>query len=184
MTRLEAIPPDRQTPSQRTLYDRIVSGPRAAGPQHFALTSSDGGLQGPFNAFLLSPAVGASLERVGAAVRFETGLSDRTRELAILAVAAHWDSAFEWAAHEGVGRSVGLTSPEIDAVRRGEVPALPDEREVASAHLVAALLRGDVSDEEWARWAEPLGSAAVFELTSLVGYYATLALQMRVFRTG
>jgi 4-carboxymuconolactone decarboxylase len=29
-----------------------------------------------------------------------------------------------------------------------------------------------------------LGTAALFELTTLVGYYATLALQLRVFRVG
>jgi 4-carboxymuconolactone decarboxylase len=29
-----------------------------------------------------------------------------------------------------------------------------------------------------------LGEDGVFELTTLVGYYATLALQLRVFRVG
>jgi 4-carboxymuconolactone decarboxylase len=29
-----------------------------------------------------------------------------------------------------------------------------------------------------------LGPEGVFELTALVGYYATLALQLRVFRVG
>ena len=42
--------------------------------------------------------------------------------------------------------------------------------------------KADFTDEEWTRWAEPLGPPAVFELTTLVGYYSMLALQMRVFR--
>jgi 4-carboxymuconolactone decarboxylase len=183
MTRLPPITPEQQDPEQHALYASITGGPRAAGPQHFSLTTADGGLAGPFNAFLLSPGVGAALDRLGAAVRYETALSSRTRELAILAVAAHRGSGFEWQAHEGAGRAAGLTDVEIEVVRTGGVPDLPDRAEQAAAHLVSALLlRGDVTDEEWARWGEPLGPPAVFELTTLVGYYSMLALQMRVFR--
>ena len=184
MTRLDPIRPTEQDDAQRALHTSITGGPRADGPQHFALTTTDGALTGPFNAFLLSPGVGGALERLGAAVRYETSLTGRTRELAILAVAAHWSSTFEWTAHEAVGRVAGLTDQELGAVRRGEVPALHDPRERASAELVRCLLQGDVSDDEWARWAEPLGSTAVFELSALVGYYAALALQLRVFRAG
>lgn len=184
MTRLEPIRPEEQDEQQRALHASITGGPRANGPQHFALATPDGALRGPFNAFLLSPGLGGALERLGSAVRYETSLSDRTRELAILAVAAHWSSAFEWEAHEAVGRAAGVTDAELDALRRGEVPSLGDQEEQASAELVRCLLTGDVSDEEWRRWAEPLGEAVVFELCTLVGYYATLALQMRVFRAG
>lgn len=184
MSRLEPIRPEEQDSEQRALYASITGGPRADGPQHFALTTPDGALTGPFNAFLLSPGVGGALERLGAAVRYETSLTGRTRELAILAVAAHRSSTFEWTAHEAVGRAAGLTDEEVEAVRRGEVPDLDDPQERASAELVRCLLRGDVSDAEWARWAEPLGSRAVFELSALVGYYAALALQLRVFRAG
>lgn len=182
MSRLDAITPEEQDPEQRALYDSITGGPRAAGHQHFPLTTAEGGLTGPFNAFLVSPRVGAALEQLGAAVRYETSLSDRTRELAVLAVAAHSDSAFEWSAHEAIGRAAGLTDLEIDDVRRGQVPDLVDATERAAAHLVRAMLEGDVGDPDWERWALPLGRAVVFELSTLVGYYSTLALQMRVFR--
>ncbi len=47
--------------------------------------------------------------------------------------------------------------------------------------MTQALLRGDGSDEEWEGPAARIGPAAVFELSTLVGYYATLALQLRVF---
>jgi 4-carboxymuconolactone decarboxylase len=184
MTRLEPIRPEGQDEAQRALHASITGGPRSQGPQHFALTTPDGVLRGPFNAFLLSPGLGGALERLGSAVRHETRLSARTRELAILATAAHWSSTFEWEAHEAVGRAAGVTDAELDALRRGDVPALVDEGERAAAELVRCLLAGDVSDDDWRRWAEPLGRAVVFELCTLVGYYATLALQLRVFRVG
>ena len=41
---------------------------------------------------------------------------------------------------------------------------------------------GDLDDGAYAEAVEQLGAAGLFELLTLVGYYATLALQLRVFR--
>jgi 4-carboxymuconolactone decarboxylase len=180
--RLPALPPAVLTDEQRALYSEIAEGPRAAGPQHFALTAADGSLEGPFNAFLYSPALGHAIQRLGAAVRFETELTARTREIAILIVAARWGSAFERQAHEGVGRAIGLTEQELDEIWAGRVPDLADAHELAAAHLTFAMAHGDVSDDEWRRWGSIVGDSTAFELSTLVGYYATLALQLRVFR--
>ena len=184
MSRLEPVPPSQLGPEARRLYDAITQGPRATGPQHFALTREDGGLNGPFNAFLLSPGLGAALEGVGAALRYEGSLSARSREIAILTVAAAWDSAFERGAHEAVGRAIGLSEEEIDALRAGTVPDLADRHEAACARLAQAMTLGDVSDDMWHEDAELVGAATVFEIATVVGYYSTLALQMRVFRVG
>ena len=97
-------------------------------------------------------------------------------------MAAHWDSAFERSSHESVGRAVGLSAEEMAEIRAGRVPALNDPHERACAHLVKSMVEGDVDDEAWTSWAHVVGDAAIFELTTLVGYYATVALQMRVFR--
>jgi 4-carboxymuconolactone decarboxylase len=64
----------------------------------------------------------------------------------------------------------------------GGSSAVGDETESACLRLVSALLAGDVDDPTWSACVPPLDAAAVFELTTLVGYYSTLALQMRVFR--
>ena len=180
--RLERMPPSVLDADQAALYGEITGGPRGQGPQHFALTAPDGSLNGPFNALLLSPVLGRALQGVGAAVRYQTELSDREREIAILLVAAHWHSAFEQHAHESVGRSIGLTDDELATLRRSELPYLADEHERLCAEATLALLAGDLSDDEWEGIAVPLGNDTVFELTTLVGYYATLALQLRVFR--
>jgi 4-carboxymuconolactone decarboxylase len=175
--------PAELTEEQRALYERITGGPRAAGPQHFALTDAEGRLAGPFDALLLSPAVGTALQEVGAAVRYGSDLTDRVRELAILRVAGHWDCAFERSAHVAIGRAVGLSEPEIAAAAAGTQPDLSDPAESAALAVVEALvLRGDLGDEEYTRAVDRLGERGVFELTALVGYYATLALQLRVFR--
>lgn len=44
------------------------------------------------------------------------------------------------------------------------------------------MTQGDVTDDQWREDAELVGASTVFELTTIVGYYSTLALQLRVFR--
>lgn len=167
---------------QRRLYDAIVEGPRATGPQAFALTDADGGLEGPFNAMLLSPHLGEALQALGAAIRYGANFTDREREIAILVVAAAWDCAFERYAHEALGRLVGLTDLELAGLRRGDLRCLSDERERAIATICRALAQaGNLDDQAFATGMAVFGGELMFQLTTLVGYYATLALQLRVF---
>jgi len=183
--RLLKLPPTALDAEQRSLYDAIATGPRARGPAAFPLIDGDGGLEGPFNAFLLQLRLGQALQALGSAVRFETSLTGRAREVAILVVAAAHDSAFEWYAHAAVGRTVGLTADELDALRSSRVEVLPDEYERMVADTALALAaRGDLDDERFERAASMLGLPALFELLTLVGYYSLLALQLRVFRVG
>ncbi|WP_433146291.1 carboxymuconolactone decarboxylase family protein [Actinomadura nitritigenes] len=148
MTRKHPFRPADLDGDRLALYRSITEGPRAQGPRLLDLVSDDGVLLGLFNEFLLRPALGDALQRVGAAVRYAGSLGGRACEMAVLVVAAHWDSAFERTAHEAVGRAAGLTGAELAAI-------------AADA---------------------PLDRETVFELTTFVGYYATLAPQMRVFR--
>jgi 4-carboxymuconolactone decarboxylase len=134
MTRLPILTPADLDDQQRVLYNAIAGGPRAAGPRLFALTDAAGRLNGPFNAMLFAPEVGTALQELGTAIRYRSSLTARIREMAILAVAAHWD--------------------------------------------------GHIADPLFQRAVSLIGNQAVVELTSLVGYYATLALQLRVFRVG
>jgi 4-carboxymuconolactone decarboxylase len=181
LSRLSIGAPDSLSDEQRKLYEEIANGPRAAGPQHFALTDHRGVLTGPFNAFLLSPGLGEAVQALGAKIRYGSSLSDRVRELSILTVAAHWDSQFEWHAHEAVARSIGLDS-EIELVRHRRENDLEDAVERAALAAVRQMVAGgNLTDEEYEAAASVLGETQLFELATLVGYYSMLALQMRVF---
>jgi 4-carboxymuconolactone decarboxylase len=180
--RLPKLAPSALDDQQRALYDAITGGRRAQGPQVFRLADPEGRLEGPFNAFLLQPRLGSALQALGSSVRYDTGLGDRCREIAILVVAAHWRSDFEWYAHEAVARSVGLTDTELAAVRDGSHAALAGREGLVARTVAALLTRGDLEDAEYREAVEHLGPAGLFELLTLVGYYATLALQLRVFR--
>jgi 4-carboxymuconolactone decarboxylase len=180
--RLPKFEPPALDAEQRSLYDAIAGGRRAQGPQLFRLADADGRLEGPFNAFLLQPRLGSALQALGAAVRYDTGLDDRCREIAILIVAAHWRSDFEWHAHEAVGRAAGLGDAELAALREGRHAELAGRESVVARTAAALVTRGDLDDAEYGEAVGHLGPAGLFELLTLVGYYATLALQLRVFR--
>jgi 4-carboxymuconolactone decarboxylase len=183
--RLPVLTPDRLDSRARELYDAITTGPRSSGPQLFALTDAEGGLTGPFNAMLYAPRLGTALQELGAAIRYRTQLSARVREIAVLVVAAHWDCAFERHAHEAIGRAAGLTDDELTSLRTKGNLEVSDEGEQIAYEVARALtVRQDLTDAEYTRAADVLGPAAIVELSTLVGYYATLALQLRVFRVG
>ncbi len=183
MSRLPHLTPADLDPAQRELYDAITGGPRAAGPQAVRLVDDAGRLAGPFNAMLVAPPLGQALQGLGAAVRYRTTLSDRVREMAILAVAGRWDCDFERYAHEPLALAAGVTPEQVAALRDLTPPDLADDIERRALHVVFALLREeDLDDESYTGAVSTIGDRMVFELTALVGYYATLALQLRVFR--
>ena len=78
-----------------------------------------------------------------------------------------------------------MTDGELDALRNGEPAGLDDARErLVLATTTALASQNDLSDDEYNAARDGLGESGLFELTTLVGYYATLAVQLRVFRVG
>jgi 4-carboxymuconolactone decarboxylase len=180
--RLPALRPEDLSAEQRRLYDTLTTGPRGAAAGGIEV-AADGALAGPFNALLRHPAVGDSLQALGASLRYSGVLTDRCRELAVLLVAAHHRSRYEWHAHAPLARRAGLSDAQLEDVRTGRTPDVEDAAERTVVATVRALLaRGDLDDAAYRRAAGTLGDAALVELTALVGYYALLALQLRVFR--
>lgn len=182
MTRIHRFTPDELDERQRAVYDAIAAGPRGGGPPSVPVVDEQGRLEGPFNAMLLAPALGEALQRLGGIIRFRGALGDRARELAILTVAVHHRSGFEQRAHEILGADAGLTKSEIEAVRTGGPLDLPDAEEAAVLAVTRELLaRGELDGVAYRAAVPVLGEAGLFELTTLIGYYTLLALQMRVF---
>lgn len=182
--RLESLTPDDLTEAQRVVYDGITGGDRLKGTQHFPVVAPDGSLTGPFGIMLHAPGVGDILQQLGAAIRYRTGLTGRVREIGILLVGSALQSEYECWAHERVARAMGFTDHELDQLSRNAFQT-SDPVEQAAADLCGTLLSGgSVADDEYARHVDVLGVEAIIELTTLVGYYRTLAQLMAVFGTG
>lgn len=191
--RLRRLTPGELTDDQTAVYEAITGGPRrsAAGGTGGTggMTDAAGGLYGPFNAMLLSPPLGNALQALGAAIRYQSALSSRIREMAILTVADFHDSAFERHAHEEIALRSGLSATELARLRSAGTPSASpdqaDQTEEIALRAVRALLREhDLDDDLYAQARNVLGDEGLFELSTLVGYYSTLALQLRLFRVG
>ncbi|MEV6627881.1 carboxymuconolactone decarboxylase family protein, partial [Amycolatopsis sp. NPDC051114] len=90
--------------------------------------------------------------------------------------------AYRSNAHEPAARAAGVTDAQLTAVAARAVPDGLDAGETAALRFVLALLDGDADDVTYAECVPIIGNRVAVELTTLVGYYATLALQLRVFR--
>ena len=177
--RLEWPRPDELNPDSRAVYDAIAGGPRASAAKVFQMADEDGRLEGPFNAMLTAPALGMPLQELGASIRYRTSFTDRAREIAILAVAAHHACDYEWYAHEALGAKCGLSSEELEALKSGRSAATFSSSEALIHTTAYALItRRALTDAESAAAVAALGIEAVTELTILIGYYECLQLLM------
>lgn len=169
MSRLPTLERAQMTPAQQAVNDRIASGPR-------------GRVRGPLAAWLHSPGFAAAAHPIGEYLRWNSPLSGRIAELAILVVARHWDSDFEWYVHAPMAAKAGVPQAVVDAIGRRRSPPFDDVRDEAVYRVVNALLSDKPVDEAaFAHAREVLGIPALVELAGLAGYYSLGAFTLKLF---
>lgn len=163
-------------PEGQQLWDSII------GSRGSSVVTADGGLSGPFNAFVTAPGAGARLSALGATLRFETSIERRLSEVAIITIGARWQAEFEWWAHARMAREHGVPDAVVDAIGRGEDPPFEadDERAV---HAVARQLgqSGHLDPETYDAAHRLLGDTGMVELVSLCGYYTLISFVLNAF---
>ena len=176
MSRLPYVRRDDLDPDRQAVWDSVV------GSRGDQLINDQGGLAGPFNAFVQAPDVGRHLTALGRVLRFETSIERRLSEVAIITVGAAWKAEFEWWAHSQMARRHGVPDAVVDAIGRGEDPPFEaaDERTV---YAVAQQLTGSgrVDQETYDAAQRLLGDAGLVELVSLCGYYTLISLLLNAF---
>ncbi|MGA0862444.1 MAG: carboxymuconolactone decarboxylase family protein [Ilumatobacteraceae bacterium] len=178
MSRLSMLTPDMLNSRQLELYELLTTNQGAV-----TLQNPDGSLVGPFNLMLHEPRLGSAMQKLGGIILYRGSLPARAREIAILCVAAHQQSAFERSAHEEIGRGVGLTDDEMSAIAARAPLTLTNPVEACVLSVSRALLHdGDLDDAAYADAVEVLGEAGMVELSAVIGYYSLVALQLRLFR--
>ena len=182
MSRISYITPENFTEAQQYLFKSITGGKRGEGRAPEDLLNAEGGMSGPFNAWLRSPVLGEAAQRVGEAVRFESALPPQLRELAILVVAAKWKAQYEWWAHERIARREGLDEGVIESVKAETLPDFSNSTESVVYNFARELLdEHRVSDHLYDKAVELLGEARVAELVILLGYYTLVSMTLNVF---
>jgi len=169
MSRLPLLHPDDMTEDQREVHDRIASGPR-------------GGVRGPLAIWLHRPELAERAQNLGRYCRYETSLSPRLSELAILTTARIWDAGYEWQAHLSPARAAGLSETVITALQDDLEPQFDhsDEELVYSFTRELNLTR-TVSDDLFARAIAGLGKDATVDLVGVLGYYSLISMTIKAF---
>ena len=176
MTRIPYLRREELGPEGQQLWDGIVSG------QGDRLLTADGGLAGPFNAFVTVPGAGRRMVSLGGTLRFGTSIERRLSEIAIITVGARWQAEFEWWAHAPMAREHGVAGAVVDAIGRGEDPPFEADDERAVYAVARELGQSGRLDEETYDAAHRfLGDAGMVELVSLCGYYALVSFLLNAF---
>lgn len=140
------------------------------------------GLRGPMGIRLHNPALSVVSQPLNRYLRFEAGLDERLREVAILATARELDSHFEWCAHETEGARVGLAPELIEAIRlRKPVDDMPEEFAAMILLVRESLGAHRVTPATYARAVKAIGVKALLNYVSLIGNYASTAILLNVF---
>ena len=162
---------DEMTPTQRTMIEHILAGPRG------------GTLEGPFNVQLRSPEMGDLGQQFGASTRFATTVPRKLYELAIIITARHWTAQFEWQAHRRGAVQAGIAPAVADAIAEGRRPASMPPDETAVYNFATELLdTKQVSDATFAAAKNLLGERGVVELIHVMGWYGTVSMLLNVDR--
>ena len=176
MARIPYVRREELGPEGQQLWDSIVSG------LGDLVVTADGGLAGPFNAFVTAPGAGRRLSSLGATLRFGTSIERRLSEIAIITIGARWQAEFEWWAHAPMAREHGVAGPVVDAIGRGQDPPFEadDERAV---YAVARQLghSGRLDQETYDAAHRILGDGGMVELVSLCGYYTLVSFLLNAF---
>ncbi len=174
---------DSLNDDQRVLWDNITTGPRGNPErEHGGLAGADGALIGPFNALFLSPTLGDAIQKLGASVRYNNSLPPDLLEVAICTMGGHWRANFEFWAHARLAKNAGVSEGAIDAIRDGERPYFGNDQQQAVYEFGRELIEGQrVSDETYETLKGMIGESGVFEVASVMGYYALVSIGLNTF---
>jgi len=134
------------------------------------------GLQGPAGVQLYSPRTAPHLTAINRYLRYESGLSPRMREIAILAPARELDSQFEWVAHEPEALKEGVERSVIDIIKHRRSTAALNPADAVVIELGRQTWRDHkVSSELFAQAKALFGPYKLVDLVLLMGNYAGTA---------
>lgn len=133
------------------------------------------GLHGPA-AIRLYSRFAEPLGAINRGLRFESGISPRIREIAILSTAREMDSQFEWVAHEPEALKEGVPAQVIEVIKHRRSTEGLDEADAVVIELGRQVWgRHKVTSEVFARAKAQFGAGMLVNIVLLMGNYAGTA---------
>jgi 4-carboxymuconolactone decarboxylase len=179
--RLPLIAPADLTPEQKSLYDEMRKG-IASNFNAFKVEREDGALMGPWNPWLHEPAIGKAMWDLTMAMTANAVLPDNVRQIAILAVGARFDAAYEIYAHIAVAEHEGMKPERLATLTADLKPDDLAADESVAFDVAYALVRGGTLPEPLYRLAvDTFGQHGANELIYLVGLYSLVSTTLNAF---
>jgi 4-carboxymuconolactone decarboxylase len=159
LSRLPALTRDQLDAEGQRVYDYVVgNGPRP--------------LTGPAAVSMHSPGVAEPFQMLNQYLRNGGILEPRDYEVVVMQAAWEFEQAYEWSAHEGAARRIGVPDAVIDAITFDREPVGLGERDTVLIRFARALLREHKVDSElYADVIEQFGRQGMVELATIMGDY-------------
>ena len=171
MARIPELKPQELSPKQ---YELAASLGRTRGG---ALSTN-----GPWGLLLRNAELCEAGGKFGTLLRDGTSVPKNLSELAILVTARLWTANFEWYAHAPQALNAGVSPDVVEAIRLRRRPAFTRRDEEAVYDYVEELYATRrVSDATYRRLLEHLDPQAAIELTTIAGFYTTIAMLLVAF---
>jgi len=164
LSRLPALTRDQLDAEGQAAWDYVVGdGPRP--------------LTGPAAVSMHSPQVAEAFQMLNQYLRNGGVLQPRDYEVAVMQAAWEFEQAYEWSAHEGASRRLGVPEDVIETIKFDREPEALSERDTLIIRFARALLREhEVSSELYAAVVEQFGQQGMVELATIMGDYIMVGL--------
>jgi alkylhydroperoxidase family enzyme len=132
-----------------------------------------------FKTLARHPALASQFGRWGNQILFQSSLTPRDRELAILRVGWLCRATYEWQHHVAIARDhAGMTEADIDLARAG--PRLGSDADDDVLLRAVDELVGDhfISDASWASLARRFDTTQLIDLVFTVGQYTMVSMAL------
>ncbi|SRR5579875_2024024 len=170
MPRLAVIPPEQMNAEQRKVYEESI-----------ALGTPNGTSGGPYTAYIRNPEYMRLHRGISLYLR-NCALPGRLRQMLVLRTIKHWGAKYPWVVQVRASIKEGLERSIIDAIEKGQSPALTAAQDVAAFKFCEELLETkQVSDATYRRAVETLGEPAVVDIIAVIGLFTTTSLTANAF---
>ena len=171
MSRIDLPEPERMSPEQRAVYDRLIA--------------SRGHIFGPFRAALVRPDIAERMQQMGMLYKEGASISPAQRQLLVLVTARFWNARAEWWNHVGRSLAAGVPEAVIRAIRDRRRPDFADESLAAVHDFVTELYeQRKVSAATHERVVALVGQVGAVELSTAAGYFSMAAFMLNAHDIG
>ena len=137
---------------------------------------------GPGSVMINSPEMRKRANHLVFYFRQESELPQKIQEMAMILTARAKDCQYIWYAHAARARKEGISDAFVDALRdKKPLPKLPYDEQIVVDYATELFSTNRVSDSTFKAAIDHFGAMLLTELTTMMGYYSMLALNVNAF---